>query len=164
MGFCWLAGWFFFWFACLWPYLRHMEAPRLGAESELQPLAYATATPDPSCVCDLHHNSWQRQIPWPSERGNARSHDPLSEARDGTCFLMDASHVLNPLSHNGNSLSVMVNSLCQSGWPTRCPDICWHIILGVSAMAFLDEINIWISKADRTLQGGGPYLIRWSPA
>ena len=54
------------------------------ARSELQPPVYttATATPDPSCVCDLHHSSWQRQIP-----------DPLSEARDQTCVLMDTSGV-----------------------------------------------------------------------
>ena len=37
---------------------------RLGVESELQPLAYptATATPDPSCICDLHHSSQHHQI------------------------------------------------------------------------------------------------------
>ena len=44
------------------PYPWHMEVPRLRVESELQLLAYATATPDPSCVCDLHHSSWQRQM------------------------------------------------------------------------------------------------------
>ena len=39
----------------------HMEVPRLGVESELQLPAYITATamPDPSCVCDLHHSSRQ---------------------------------------------------------------------------------------------------------
>ena len=38
---------------------RHMEVPRLGVQSELQPLAYtrATATWDPSCIFDLHHSS-----------------------------------------------------------------------------------------------------------
>ena len=43
----------------LGPHLRHMEIPRLGVEPELQLLAYttATATPDASCVCDLHHSS-----------------------------------------------------------------------------------------------------------
>ena len=50
-----------------------MEIPRLGVESELLLLAYATATatPDPSHVCDLHHSSWQHWIL-----------DLLSEARD----------------------------------------------------------------------------------
>ena len=64
---------FFFFF--LWPHLQHMEVPRLGVESELQPLAYtmATATQDPSCVCDLPHSSRQHRIL-----------NPLSEARDRT--------------------------------------------------------------------------------
>ena len=47
----------------------HMEIPRLGFESELQSWAYATATAmwDPSCICDLHHGSWQCQILNPLE-------------------------------------------------------------------------------------------------
>ena len=53
--------------------LVHMEVLRLGVESELQVSAHATATatPDPSHICDPHHSSWQRQIP-----------NPPSEARD----------------------------------------------------------------------------------
>ena len=41
--------------------LQHMEAPRLGVKLELQLLDYAraTATPDPSRNCDLHHRSQQ---------------------------------------------------------------------------------------------------------
>ena len=71
-----------------------MEFPRLGVESELQLLAYptATATQDLSCVCNLHHSSWQRLIL-----------NPVSEARDWTRILMDTSRVCNPLSHDGNS-------------------------------------------------------------
>ena len=63
---------------------RHMEAPRLGVQSELQPPAYAraTATQDPSQVCDLHHSSWQHWIP-----------NSLSKARDWTSVLMDASQI-----------------------------------------------------------------------
>ena len=56
---------------------------QLGVESELQLHAYATAMPDPSHICHLHHSSWQRQI-----------FNPLSEARDGTCILMDTSQIL----------------------------------------------------------------------
>ena len=54
-------------------HLQHMEVRRLRAESELQLLIYttATATPDPSHVCNLHHSSWQCQIL-----------NPLSKARD----------------------------------------------------------------------------------
>ena len=51
-------------FGFLGPHLWHMEVPRLGVESELQLLAYTTATAmrDLSLVCDLHHGSRQRQI------------------------------------------------------------------------------------------------------
>ena len=53
---------FFFFF--LGPYLQCTEVPRLGVKLELQLPAYttATATPDPSRACDLHHSSWQRWI------------------------------------------------------------------------------------------------------
>ena len=59
-----------------------MEVPRLGADSELQLPAYARATAmqDPSHVCDLHLSSLQCQIL-----------NPLSEARDRSCILMDTS-------------------------------------------------------------------------
>ena len=61
-----------------------MEVPWLGFKSELQLPAYttATATQDPSRVCNLYHRSWQRQI-----------HNPLSEARDQTHHLMAPSQI-----------------------------------------------------------------------
>ena len=61
-----------------------MEFPRLQVESELEPLAYATATamPNPSLIYDLHHILWQHWIL-----------NPLSEARDLTCTLMDISQI-----------------------------------------------------------------------
>ena len=61
---------------------RPLEVPRLGVRSELLLLAYttATATRDPSRICDPHYSSWQCQIL-----------NPLSEARDRICVLMDAS-------------------------------------------------------------------------
>jgi len=42
-------------------FLRHVEILGLEVESELQLLAYATATavPDPSHTCNLHKSSWQ---------------------------------------------------------------------------------------------------------
>ena len=63
----------FFFLVFLGPQPRHMEIPRLGVKSELLPLAYATATAtqDPSHVCDLHHSSQQCQIL-----------KPLSKAKD----------------------------------------------------------------------------------
>ena len=50
---------FLFSFVFLVLYLQHMEVPRLGVESELQLLAYttATATQDPTRICDLYHSS-----------------------------------------------------------------------------------------------------------
>ena len=54
-----------------------MEVPRLGVELKLFPPAYAaaTATPDPSCVYNLHHSSQQCQ-------------NPLSKARDQTSWIL----------------------------------------------------------------------------
>ena len=51
---------------------------------ELQLPAYATATEtwDPSHLCNLHHSSWQCQLP-----------DPLSKAGNGTHILMDTSRI-----------------------------------------------------------------------
>ena len=66
------------------PHPWHLKVPRLGVQSELQPPAYAiaTATQDPSCVCDLHRSSRQRRIL-----------NPLSEARDQTFILMVTSQI-----------------------------------------------------------------------
>ena len=61
-----------------------MEVSRLGVKMELQlkPYTTATATKDPSQVCNLQDSSQQ---PW--------IFNPLSEARDGACVLMDTSWV-----------------------------------------------------------------------
>ena len=78
----------------LGPHLGHMEVPRLGVELELQPLVYttATATQDPSLVCDLYHRSRQRHIL-----------NLLSKAGDRTLNLMVRSWDSFPLCHDGNS-------------------------------------------------------------
>ena len=59
-----------------------MEVHRLGVKLELLAYARATKMQDPSHVCDLHHSSQQ---PWILK--------PLSEARDQTFILMDASQI-----------------------------------------------------------------------
>ena len=66
---------FFFFLVFLGPHVPHVEVPRLEAQLELQPPAYATATamPDLSRVCDLYHSPRQCWIL-----------NPLSEARDPT--------------------------------------------------------------------------------
>ena len=55
----------------------HMEVPKLGVK-----LAYTTETRDPNHTCDLHHSSWQHWFL-----------NPLSEAGNPTCILMDASQI-----------------------------------------------------------------------
>ena len=72
--FVWALGpTFFFFLPFLGLHLHHMEVPRLGFESELQLPAYATATAtrDPSHICDLCHSLQQHQNP-----------NPFNEARD----------------------------------------------------------------------------------
>ena len=61
-----------------------MEGPRPGLKSELQLPAYATATAtqDPSRICDLQHSSRQCRIL-----------TPLSKAIDQTHILMDPSQL-----------------------------------------------------------------------
>ena len=86
-------------FVCcfLRPHPRHIELPRLGVEWELQLSAYttATATRDPTHVCDLHHSSGQCQIP-----------DPTGKARDQTHILMDTSWIRFRCSVTGMPMCV----------------------------------------------------------
>ena len=78
------GGFWFLLLVFLGLHLQQIEVPRLGVESELQLPAYitATATWDPSCVCNLHHSSWQCWIL-----------DPRSEAKDWTRIHVDPSRV-----------------------------------------------------------------------
>ena len=73
-----------FYICILGPHPWHMEVPRLGIYLELQLPAYVTATAmqNPSHACKLHHSSWQHWIL-----------NPVKEARDQTCILMDPSQV-----------------------------------------------------------------------
>ena len=68
---------------------------RIGAGAAAA--SHSTATPDLSCIYDLHHSSQQCQIL-----------NPLSEARDQTWVLMDTSQILNPLCHSGDSQLVNI--------------------------------------------------------
>ena len=76
-------------------YLWHTEVPRLGVKSEMQLLAYAMATTDLCCICDLCCSFQELQIL-----------NQLSE----TSILMNTSWVLNLLSHSGDScLNILDN-------------------------------------------------------
>ena len=61
-------------------FLLYTAIPAAYGWSQARDYATATATGDPSHVCELHHSSWQRWIL-----------NPLSEARDWTHSLMDTS-------------------------------------------------------------------------
>ena len=98
-----------------------MEFPRLGVESELPLLAYATATAtqDLNRVCDLHHSSRQCCIP-----------DPLSEAREQTCTFMDTSQVRFRFA--------------TTGTPTRCSkNACLYVCVGMLAVIGI-HVVLWI--------------------
>ena len=86
-------------FFFLGPHLWHMEVHELEVELELQLPAYTTATVtrDPNCICNLCLQQCQIL-------------NPLREARDQTCILMDTSRVLNQLSHNRNSNNTLLNN------------------------------------------------------
>ena len=96
----------------------HMEVPRLGVESKLQLLAYTTATamPDLSLICDLHHSSQHRRIL-----------NPLSEARDQSYVLMGTSWVHFHCTAMGTScvsvysfVLIMVDIICYRPVKSSC--------------------------------------------
>uniref|UniRef100_A0A8D0R123 Serine/threonine kinase 31 n=1 Tax=Sus scrofa TaxID=9823 RepID=A0A8D0R123_PIG len=102
-----------------------MEVPRLGVESELQAPAYAraTATRDPSHVCNLHHSSRQHRIV-----------NPLSKGRDRACNLMSISRNKD-IMKIGSSLSEIcphANSVFGNLDPKKIygglfsEDKCWY--------------------------------------
>jgi len=96
------------------PHLRHMEI-----QSELQVPAYttATATRDPTSLCDLHHSSWQRQIL-----------NPLSEARDRTKVLVNTSQICYCWATMGTPLSFLFG----------CPSV-----YGVPGPRIISELQSW---------------------
>ena len=83
---------FIYLFAFLGLRVWHMEVPRLGVELELQLLAYTTAMPGLSSVCNLYHSSWQCWIL-----------NPLSGAKIEPTSSGILVGFLVLLSHNGNS-------------------------------------------------------------
>ena len=77
-----LAHFFFLSFVFLGLHPWHMVLPRLGIQSELNLLAYATATAtlNLSHICDLHCSLWKSLIL-----------NPLTKARDLTHILTDSA-------------------------------------------------------------------------
>ena len=84
LGSLWCKNLFYFIFCLFRATPAAYEGSQARAESELQLLAYATATAtwDLSHVCNLHQSSWQCRIL-----------NLMSGARGRTCILMDTSQI-----------------------------------------------------------------------
>ena len=76
--------------------------------------ATATATWDPSHVCDLYHSSWQCRIL-----------NPLCKARDWTCILMDPRQVWYHWATMGNPERIILG-----GWNEKMRDWRWEDDIG----------------------------------
>jgi len=86
------ANGLFFFFLGLRP--QHMEIPRL----QLPAYTTATATQDPSHICNLYHSSWQHWIL-----------NPLNKTRDQNHIFMDASQVHYHWATMGTPLPMLLN-------------------------------------------------------
>ena len=108
----------------LGPHLGHMQVPRLGVKSELLTLAYATATAmlDLSRGCDLHPSSWQCWIP-----------DPLSEARDQMCILMDSSRIHYHWATMGTPPNFLILERCILKCSERNTHDVWNLLSNCKA-------------------------------
>ena len=92
-------------------HLQHMEvsAPWVELKLQLGPM------PQPQ-----QHWIWTASVTYAAAHGNAGS---LTHwARDQTCILTESIQVLNPLSHNGNSLSMSFKIIFFS--PNKCLCLC----------------------------------------
>ena len=101
-----VEGWMFLFIFLLPPAAYGSSQARGQIRAAAETYTTATATQDPSCICDLHHSLWQYQIL-----------NPLNEARDRTASSWRLHGVLNPLSHNENSQKSVFKNLCT--W--ECP-------------------------------------------
>ena len=83
-----------------------MEVLRPEVKSELQLLAYTTATatqPNPTCICNLHRNSQQYWIL-----------NPLREAKDRTCIPKDTSQIHFYCATMGTPIGVLFTKKIQA--------------------------------------------------
>ena len=125
--------------------LHGCDIPRLAMESELQLPTYtiATATWDPSHLCNLHHSSRQHQIL-----------HPLSGARDWTRNLMDTSQVHYPWAVTGRN----------SPW-------LWFSMALVSSQFFLwakwlqhlsTDVQMSVSQTSGTRHSSSQFPLSWA--
>ena len=139
----------------------HMEVPRLGVALELWQLAHsaATAMPDPSRVCGLHHSLWQRRIL-----------NPLSEARNQTCLLMDTGQIpfgcattkTSTLSYFKFLPAVYESSSCSPSSLTPDADCFWIWVILVDVWQYLIVTLIFISLRIRILNNFSFAYLPWT--
>ena len=80
--------------------------PRSPIRATAAGLYHSTAMPDPSCVSDPQHSSWQRLIL-----------NPLFEARDQTWILLDPGWFVNRQATMGTTkLILIIHNLFSSWW------------------------------------------------
>jgi len=118
---------YIFWFGG--PHPWHMKVPRPRVELELQLQATVTATQDLSHICDLYHSSQQIQIP-----------DPLKEARDQSCILMDTGQIHFSCTTMGTSQSYT--------YILAMKIILWGDNLKLSKILFLTKKNLMRLRHD----------------
>ena len=119
-----------------------MEVPSLGVESELQQPAYttATATWDPSHVCDLQCNSGQPRL------GN-----PLSEVRNQIRSLMDTSWARYRRASMGIPLKASHNYNFMINWNPSFPQgpyFSWRLLKLHPHFRSLNPLYSWVAGRD----------------
>ena len=125
-----------------------MEFSRLGIWIRAVAVGYAiaTAVPDPSCICNLHHSSWQCQIL-----------NPLNKARDRTCFLMDMSQICFHCTTAGTPAIIFLDS-------SPATELCFLLLQGEIALAHVWCLQSFLSTlysvvAPGSSQAHGTYML-----
>ena len=116
------------------PYVQQMDIPRLGVESELQlpGTATATATWDPSHICNLYHSSWQHWIL-----------NQLSRARVQTRIFMGTSWVCYHWATTGTPCEFLIHS----GFKLFLRYVIFSYFLWVCDLSFHPSNIFWRTKA-----------------
>ena len=124
---------FFFFFSGL--HLWHVEVPRLGDESELQPWP----TPQPQ-----QHQIWATSATYSAAQSNAGSLTQLNEARDGTYVFMDTSQIVS--TEPWQALHVRCSWVCFLGWPLNKSQVLRKTLTAYSKIHLTEEsFKSWLT-------------------
>ena len=135
-----------------------MEVPRLRVESELQLLAYATATAtwDPSHICDLRCSSQQHWILNPLSKARDQARVPVDTSQVCYCWTTTGTPRLRTFLILHMSFAFLLPSLDRgpSIWISALPPPCWRA-LGT----FISLCNPWFFHLQN-----GYVTIKWDEA